>query len=283
MTPPQRPLWQRLALSATRIYLGVAFGLWLLQDAILFPGMVLWLRDTTHRRAPLNEQFGTRDVFLHRADGSDVFIWHRPANGTKAVVLIHGNGEIVLHNMAMSAYLARQGWDTVSLEMRGFGGASGWPHEAGLRDDLLATLDWVQTDLGIPAERIVVHGRSMGGGVAGTVAGEVDIGGWVFEATFDSVTQMALSRFPVLPVSWLLRTPLDTASRVGQIRAPILQMHSRADEVVPFARGEALAAAMPDHAEFLALDDISHQVFLVHESGEADRAFRALLTTVAPD
>ena len=49
----------------------------------------------------------------------------------------------------------------------------------------------------------------------------------------------------------------DVTDLVGEIRAPALVLHYRGDRVIPFAGGEALAAALPS-ARFVARDGAWH-------------------------
>jgi fermentation-respiration switch protein FrsA (DUF1100 family) len=275
---PPKPLWRVLLASAVRIYVAVAVVLWAAQEYLIFPG--LWAYAAAdgwvEERAAVNAKLGARDVWL-----DDVLVWHKPAEGTRAVVYLHGNGELVHFNTPLARMVGLDGWDFVAMAYPGFADAPGFPTEERLEASLRRTLDWVHAELGVPRDRIVIHARSLGGGVAGLVADDVEVGGWVFESTFDSVTNMASSRYPVLPVGLLLRTPMDTASRVGALTAPILQIHSRADAVVPFARGEALAAALPDHAEFFVLDDYQHNQPVVTMVAELQSRYRGFLREVS--
>lgn len=54
----------------------------------------------------------------------------------------------------------------VAIDYGGFGTSSGTPSEAGLQTDALALADWAGTVAGVPPERIVVFGQSLGTAVA---------------------------------------------------------------------------------------------------------------------
>lgn len=263
----------------TMAYAAMVAALWSAQELMIFPGSQAFA-GVEQERAALAAASGVNEVWVPREDGSKLLLWHMPAQHDRVVVYLHGNGAMVAHALPLANFLREQGWNTVAMEFRGYG-TDGKPSEAALAEDLRRTIDWLVAQ-GFSREHIVIHGRSVGGGVAGTAAGQIEVGGWVFESTFDSVRNMASSRFWFMPVRWLLRSPLDTASRVGAIRAPILQIHSHVDEVVPWERGRELAAAMPGHAEFIEVTDQSHNVLMSVTHPRAREAYLRLLASVAP-
>ena len=50
---------------------------------------------------------------------------------------------------------------------------------------------------------------------------------------------------------------IDVRSLLGEVRCPVLVLHARHDEVIPFEAGRGLAARLPD-AEFVALESRNH-------------------------
>lgn len=58
----------------------------------------------------------------------------------------------------------------LAVDYRGFGTSSGWPSEDGLLTDALTLVDWARDMVGIPPERIVVFGQSIGTAVAMSTA-----------------------------------------------------------------------------------------------------------------
>ncbi|KAK3898353.1 abhydrolase domain-containing protein 12 [Staphylotrichum tortipilum] len=78
----------------------------------------------------------------------------------------------------------------LALDYRGFGASTGTPSERGLLTDAAALADWAMEHLGVPAQRIVLVGHSLGAGVAVGLAEEfartrgVRFGGMVLVAGF---------------------------------------------------------------------------------------------------
>jgi fermentation-respiration switch protein FrsA (DUF1100 family) len=67
------------------------------------------------------------------------------------------------------------------------------------------------------------------------------------------VPDAAAVHYPYLPVRWLSRFRYDTLSRLPSIQVPVLVVHSRDDEIIPFRHGEALFAAANEPKSFLEL------------------------------
>ena len=80
-------------------------------------------------------------------------------HGGAALLHFHGNGEVVADWAGdFCAGLNAQGLDVFLGEYRGYGGSDGRPALAGMLDDALVTADAT----GVPAERLVLYGRSVG-------------------------------------------------------------------------------------------------------------------------
>ena len=93
----------------------------------------------------------------------------------------------------------------------------------------------------IADDRIVAYGRSLGGGVAASLAAERPIAGLILESSFTSVRPLA-ARF--LVPGWLVRDPFDNLAALRQYRGPLLVVHGLEDEIVPVNEGRKLAAAV---------------------------------------
>ncbi len=96
-------------------------------------------------------------------------------------------------------------------------------------------------------------GESLGGGVATWLAIKYPPRALVLASTFTSVPDLGAQIYPWLPVRLLARIEYDNLSRIGQIDAPVLIAHSRGDDIVPFAHGEALFAAAREPKQLLIL------------------------------
>lgn len=169
----------------------------------------------------------------------------RPAREAGWVIFLHGNAANVSStmNVARCHQLSLLGLNVVAVEYPGFGESAGEPSEPGMVAAAMTAWRWLTDDIGVPPSRIAIYGWSLGSGAATQVAADVDEAALVLEGAFTSVADVAAEIYPYLPVRWLLRHPFASHSRIGRAGSPVLLLHARDDEVVPFAHAERLHAA----------------------------------------
>ncbi|MGE5616113.1 MAG: alpha/beta hydrolase, partial [Bacillota bacterium] len=125
------------------------------------------------------------------------------------VIYYGGNAEEVTQR---SSEVARTYGDAAVLlvNYRGYGQSEGRATESALIADALEIHDWAVRQPGIDGHRIVLHGRSLGTGVAVAVAAARPVRGVVLTSPFGSARDIAVEAYPWLPVRWLLRHPFDS-------------------------------------------------------------------------
>ena len=125
-------------------------------------------------------------MHLHAVDGTALYAWHRvgqraPGEPARGVVFFHGNAETVADRVPLQDFLAAHGWDVVVVAYRGYPGSEGSPSEGGLRQDAHAAWDYAVDTLAIPRDHLVIHGKSLGGGVSAMLAEDVSPAALVME------------------------------------------------------------------------------------------------------
>jgi len=249
-------------------YAVVVGTLWAGQEKLLFPA-----RSTKREVMTAQAQaWGAREVDLVASDGTRLYGWHVDRGGERLLLYLHGNAG----GVTAAAWLADQlpGVDVLTVSYRGYPASEGRPSQEGLTLDAQAAWDFVVTDLGVPPERVVVHGRSLGGGVAMQLLRGVEPGGVVLESTFTALAPVAARQLPGVPVGWLLRHPFRSERVAPRVRSPALVIHGTQDGLVPFAHGEALAAALP-RADLVAVEGHGHDWLL--DDPQARAAWQAFV------
>ena len=127
------------------------------------------------------------------------------------------------------------------VEYPGYAGTAGAPSEESIVSAGIAAYDWATRDPRVDSKRIVVYGRSLGSGLAVQVAAARPVAGLVIESGFTSVRPLA-ARF--LVPGFLVRDPFDNLAALAGYRGPMLVLHGKTDEVIPFSHGETLARAV---------------------------------------
>ena len=168
--------------------------------------------------------------------------------GAAPVVLFcHGNAGNISHRLESIALFHRLGLSVLIFDYRGYGDSEGKPDEQGTYRDARAAWRHLRELRGVAGDDIILFGRSLGAAVAAWLAARERPRAVILESAFTSAASLGAEHYPWLPVDLLLRHRYDTLARVSEIRAPLLVVHSRDDEIVPFHHGRALfdAAAEP--------------------------------------
>ena len=153
------------------------------------------------------------------------------------------------------------------MDYRGFGYSSGSPTEKGLITDAAALIQWAIETAGVPPERIVLVGQSLGTAVTTAVAEKfalesaVEFAGIVLVAPFTDIPSLLLTYsfggfFPVLsplrPYPSLqqffqnnVQDTWNTEARVANLvrnsqRVKLYLIHSKTDFHIPWSHSEAL-------------------------------------------
>lgn len=250
--------WLAAALIGYAALCGLA---WLMQDRLLFlpnvPGRAI---GATPAAIGLHHD----EVSITTADGVRLHGWWVPAEHARLTLAhFHGNAGNIGHRLELLRLLNSLGVNVLLFDYRGYGRSEGAPGEAGLYQDAEAVWAYLTGTLGVAPDTIVLHGQSLGGAPAAWLAARRTPAALVVESAFTSVPDMAAKLYPWLPGKYLSRLKLDTRSELAKARCPVLVIHARSDEIVPFAMGEALHAAAAGPKAFVALDGAHNDGFWV--------------------
>jgi hypothetical protein len=194
---------------------------------------------------------------LTTGDGEQVIVWHVAAKpGHPVVLFFHGNGDFLAGRVARFRSITADGTGLVALSYRGYAGSTGKPSEEGLLNDAAAA--YAFTAARYKPDRIVVWGFSLGTGVAVAIAADHPVGKLILEAPYTSMTDVAGSKFPIVPVRWLLRDQFRSDERIARVHAPLLIMHGEKDPVVAIRFGERLFALAHEPKQFVRFPDGGH-------------------------
>lgn len=206
---------------------------------------------------------------LTASDGTRLSAVHLPNPEARFTILLsHGNGEDLASITPMLRELHRLGFAVLAYDYRGYGASEGRPGVRGSLRDVRAVFEHLTGDVGVPADRVIVYGRSVGGGPSVHLAAHEPVAGLVLESTFTTAFRV-VTRVPLFPFD-----RFDNASLIRRVRAPILLIHGRRDEVVPFSHGRRLYAIAGESATALWLDDATHNDIWVVGRAEVGAALQ---------
>jgi fermentation-respiration switch protein FrsA (DUF1100 family) len=180
--------------------------------------------------------------------------WFIPHTNPRATLLFfHGNAGNISHRLDSISLFNKLALSILVIDYRGYGRSKGTPSESGIYRDAEAAWRYLTEVRGIPEKKILLFGRSLGGAVAAYLATRYTALGVVLESTFTSIPDLAAEHYPLLPVRWLAQIFYDTSSRISAIHYPIMIIHSRNDEIIPFSHGLQLFNLANEQRRFLEL------------------------------
>jgi uncharacterized protein len=219
-------------------------------------------RDLSASPADIGLDYET--VTLQTDDGLHLSAWFIPHTAPRATLLFfHGNAGNLSHRLESIRLFHDLGLAVFIIDYRGYGQSEGSPTEAGTYRDAAAAWRYLVDERHIAPQEIVIFGRSLGGAIAAELASSTRPAALTLESAFTSVPNMAARLYPWLPVRWLSRYRYDTQSALEAITCPVLIIHSREDDIIPYAEGEQLFAHAREPKQFLELHGGHSDGFLV--------------------
>lgn len=232
-------------------YVGLTLYLYLFQAGfVYFPN----LPSRQVEDSPADVGLAFESLQIKTEDGETLDGWYVPVGNPRATLLfLHGNGGNIGHRVGIIEMFHQLGLDVLIVDYRGYGRSTGKPSEAGTYRDAMAAWRYLTETRHIPAGDIVLYGESLGGAVAAWLAQRHTPRALLLYATFTSVPDMASKLYPFLPVRLLARYSYDTRTALAAVRCPVLILHSRGDEIVPYSQGQELLAVAPEPKRLVTL------------------------------
>jgi fermentation-respiration switch protein FrsA (DUF1100 family) len=181
--------------------------------------------------------------------------------GGKTVLLSHGNSGNLIVRMPLIQLLLDCGASVLVYDYRGFGRSSGVPTVEGICQDALAAYDFMVNDLGLDKEQIVLYGESLGGALSSWLSGVRPVAGLILQSGFTSLKDIAAERLPFLRMypDWgFAATHLDSMRVVRGEHPPLLVIHGKLDQVVPYHHGHAVFSTAARNKSMLSVSHGSH-------------------------
>lgn len=256
-TWPVRRVLILLVLIGGVLYAGILGYMYANQNALLYK---------PSGELPDPKTVGLADVdviSVPMSDGVVLTVWSAPPaiEGAPTVLFFHGQSGNLGDRADRIREILNSGFGLLAPSYRGFPGSEGEPSELALISDGVQLFDRLDAD----GADIVLHGQSLGTGVAAAVADErPNAHLLVLEAPFTATVDVAAERYPLLPVSALMKDRFATRDLIDNITVPTLIFHGTEDETIPLHHGKALAAMSGDTARLHVIPGGTHNDLWSH-------------------
>jgi len=237
-----------LAAVPVLLYAVAGLTLLLLQPKLLFRPS----REVSVTPADIGLDY--EEVNFHSRDGTALNGWYVPAKNARFTLLFcHGNGGNIMHQLDNLRLFHEMHVSCFVFDYRGYGRSAGRPGENGTYLDAQAAYDWLVREKQVPAEQIILFGHSLGGSIAAYLAARVPARALVVEGAFTSYPDIGAKSYPYMPVRWFAFFRYDTRAHIRRVHCPVMVIHSRHDELVPFEFGTRVYEAANEPKRFVEI------------------------------
>ncbi len=180
-------------------------------------------------------------VKIKTKDNIELLSWYYNKNSidNKTILFFHGNAGSLENRIEKLNHFGNMNLNFLIIAWRGFSGNLGKPNEDGLYEDARSAIKWLKYK-GIKEKDIIIYGESLGTAVAIEVAQNINFAGIILEAPFTSMVHLGKEKYSFLPVKWLLKDKYESYKKIKNINSPILVMHGKVDNIVPFIMGKKI-------------------------------------------
>ena len=264
---PLTVLWILIG-GAVVVYAAYCAHLWSAQRGMMFPGAQMRVTPDQRDWPPRG-----KSVVIGGAETAVHAVWvpaSAPGPAT-AVIFLHGNAEFAFQSVPALSRLVGPSRHLLLVEYPGYAGAPGEPGRDSIRDASIKAYDWLLEQPDVDARRIVVIGRSLGGGPATELSRSRPLAAMVLISTFTSVADIAV---PMRVPAFLIRDSFDNRAGIAAFNGPVLVLHGQRDDVIPYAHGQALGK-VSKNTKFIPLACAHNDCAL--DGGKLRRAVEAFL------
>lgn len=228
---------------------------------------------------------GARDVKLRTSDGLELGAWFVPARqpGRGLTVLVaNGNAGDRSIRAPLAEALAREGMSVLLFDYRGYGGNPGSPSEQGLARDVRAARAYLTEELGVPQERLLYFGESLGTAVVTDLATEHPPAGLLLRSPFVDLASLGEVHYRFMPVRMLLRDEFPLKAQLATVTVPVTVVYGGADSIVPPGQSRAVAEAAPELRQAVEVPGADHNDATLLDGDELVSAVVDLAKAVEP-
>ncbi len=203
-------------------------------------------------------------------------------NARGTIIHFHGNGENRSTHFGTLAWVLEHGYNLFTFDYRGYADSEGSASPTGVYKDGMAAIRWVKKNAprGTDERDLIFYGQSLGGAILARCFEDVvdrsRARAVVIESSFDSYQRIAAD---VLSRSWLTwifqplgyafvsdeTSPEDSFAKISP--TPLLVIHGRSDQVVPYRFGERIFSLAQEPKSFIEIPRGRHLNTYAVESG----------------
>lgn len=214
-------------------------------------------------------------IKISSGNGEKVSAIYLPNPQARYTILYsHGNAEDLGIISPILNEINQMGFCVFAYDYRGYGTSEGKPSEEKAYEDVEAAYRYLVNTMKVNPKHIIALGRSLGGGIAVELACKRSLGGLIIESSYVS-TFRVMTRASILPFD-----KFKSLAKLDQVPCPLLVIHGKRDEVIPFWHGETLFSAANEPKQCLWVANAHHNDLFAVAGEEYTKALWKFATLV---
>jgi len=196
----------------------------------------------------------TKEILkLTTSDGVQISATYLPnPKATYTILYSHGNAEDLGDVQLALEDLQKAGFAVFAYDYHGYGTSKGTSTETNTYRDIDAAYDYLTQKLKVPPDRILAHGRSVGGGPTTDLVTRKPVAGIILESPFVTAFRV-LTHYPIFPFD-----KFQNLAKISKVHCPVLVIHGKADRTIPFWHGQKLFERANEPKRYLWLEKANH-------------------------
>jgi alpha-beta hydrolase superfamily lysophospholipase len=173
------------------------------------------------------------EINIDRGDRNLNVVKFKTDFNRKGIVLyFHGNRRNIERYASFTPAFTKHGYDVWMPDYPGFGKSTGKRTEQAMYSD--ASFLYAMALKEVPAENIIIYGKSVGTGVASFLASTKESKALVLETPYYSIKELVRYYMPIYPVDLLLKYKFPIHQYLKNVDEPVFLFHGTKDEVIPY-------------------------------------------------
>ena len=203
-------------------------------------------------------EYSIESGFMKKSTGDSLNFWILEPKGNKngtAIYFLHGNAGNLVYQYGFMTPFVKMGYTVFMIDYSEFGFSQGEATRNALYVDATLGLDYLINQSGIEYEHLLIYGQSLGGHLSVVIANENQdkIDGLIIEGAFSSHKDVASDRVPILGRIFTKET-YSAEKNIINYKKPLLVIHSKEDETIPYKHGERLFTLANEPKQFYSID-----------------------------
>ena len=189
-------------------------------------------------------QYPFEELFLEPEPNVSINAIHFKNDNPNGVILyFHGNAGDLSRWGTITEYFVEKNFDVLVMDYRTYGKSKGRLSEEGFYIDAQFCYDYLKESY--EESDIIIYGRSLGTGIANYLASENQPKQLILETPYYSIADIAKYRFPMFPITSLIKYKFKSFEYIQDVTCPITIIHGTDDQVVPYSSGKKLMEVAP--------------------------------------